>query len=113
MLDKYPRTIAAGTLAVAVMLCTSGANAQPLSHWTLDEAATGAVVDSVGGFNGTNNGATINQPGQFGPAYDFDGANDYVNIGDLAAFDFDYNTPSPCRPGCDATERAHGRSFPK
>ncbi len=83
-----------GAVALAAVLLGSPVLvAQGVSHWALDETSPGPVVDAVGGFNGTNNGATINQPGQFGTAYDFDGTSDYVNIGDLSAFNFDYSTP--------------------
>lgn len=50
-----------------------------VSYWKLDEVAPGSVVDSQGANNGTNNGATINQAGQFGKSYLFDGLNDYVD----------------------------------
>jgi hypothetical protein len=49
-----------------------------LGHWKLDETAAGPVVNEVGA-DGTNNGATINQPGRDGAAYSFDGANDKVD----------------------------------
>jgi PKD repeat protein len=49
-----------------------------VSYWKMDETAAGPVVDCYGSNDGTNNGATINQPGQVGTAYDFDGVGDYV-----------------------------------
>lgn len=82
-----------GIVALFLLVNAWDAQGQAISHWALNEAVAGPVVDSVGGFDGTNSGATINQSGQFGTAYDFDGANDFVNIGNLPAFDFDYNTP--------------------
>ncbi|MHC4202502.1 MAG: LamG domain-containing protein, partial [Planctomycetota bacterium] len=55
-----------------------------LVHYRLDETAAGAVVDSSGNANdGTNNGATINQPGQIDTAYSFDGSNDYIALPNL------------------------------
>ena len=52
-----------------------------VSYWKLDEASAGPVIDSYGSNDGTNHGATINQPGQVDQAYSFDGVNDYVDCG--------------------------------
>jgi len=40
--------------------------------------ASGAVVDSTGNDDGTNNGATTEAAGQIGDAYSFDGTNDVI-----------------------------------
>jgi hypothetical protein len=50
-----------------------------VAYYKLDEAS-GAVIDSVAGNNGTNNGATTGATGKRGAAYILDGVNDYVNI---------------------------------
>jgi len=51
-------------------------------HWKLDETSGSTAFDSVGGgFDGTTTGATINQTGQIGKAYYFDGSGDYVTVG--------------------------------
>ena len=55
------------------------AQAALVGHWQLDETAAGPVVNDIGLVDGTNNGATNNQPGRVGSAYSFDGTNDKVN----------------------------------
>jgi len=78
--------------AVALLVAFTGSAAQAdildglVAHWKLDETAAGPVVNEVG-TNGTNNGATIGQPGEDlggaalgGYAYLFDrSASDYVD----------------------------------
>jgi len=59
-----------------------------VSYWKFDETSAGAVVDSIGNNNGTNDGADINQVGKIERAYDFVRANtdsvsaDGVDLGD-------------------------------
>ena len=50
------------------------------ANWRLDETTVGTVVDSYGGNNGTNNAATVNQPGKINTAYDFNGSTSYVAV---------------------------------
>ena len=50
-----------------------------IAHWELDESTPGPVADSADGFDGTNHGASVNQPGRIGRAYRFDGGADKVN----------------------------------
>lgn len=72
-------------LLVVTSLVTLGApaEAQLLHHWKLDETVAGPVVDSEGGDDGTNVGATINSAGILGPAYDFDASvPEYVQLPD-------------------------------
>jgi hypothetical protein len=52
-----------------------------ISYYKLDET-TGDVIDSHGTNNGINEGATRGATGIINNSYDFDGSNDYVNIGD-------------------------------
>ena len=54
-----------------------------VSHWKLDGNAT----DSAGGNNGTIYGATP-ATGQIDGALEFDGTNDYVNLGNPASLNF-------------------------
>jgi len=58
----------------------SSAGAAATLHYKLDETSAGPVVNSAGSPNGANSGATINQTGQIGRAYGFDGSVvDYVD----------------------------------
>jgi len=50
-----------------------------VSYYKLDETS-GAVIDSVGSNDGTNNGSTQGVTGKINTAYDFDGINDYMDI---------------------------------
>jgi len=54
--------------------CPSGM----ISYWKLDEVSGTTAYDCYGPNDATNNGATINQPGQVGTAYSFNGAGDYI-----------------------------------
>lgn len=50
-----------------------------IAYYKLDEAS-GAVIDSTGTYNGTNNGATPNVAGKINTAYDFeDSESDYIS----------------------------------
>lgn len=71
--------------------CFGGAIAQ----WKMnDDAADAVVADSVGSYTGTfvdENGAAAvtsdhNTVGQINGAFDLDGTNDYITVGDAAAF---------------------------
>lgn len=53
-----------------------------VAYYKLDEAS-GAVIDAVNGYNGTNNGATPNVTGKINTAYDFDGLVDFINLDTL------------------------------
>jgi hypothetical protein len=50
-----------------------------VSYYTLDETSENIAYDSLGVHNGINSGATINQAGKIGTAYDFDGVDDTIN----------------------------------
>lgn len=56
-----------------------------VSYYKLNEAS-GAVIDSLNNYNGTNAGATPNVSGKIGTAYDFDGINDYINVSGAGNF---------------------------
>ena len=67
-------------------LATSASSASdthfnPISYYYLDEASGTTAYDALGNYNGTNNGATVNQAGKVGKAYSFDGTNDRINLG--------------------------------
>ncbi len=55
----------------------------PVHHWPLDEATGSTAVDIAGGSNGVLQNGVTQQPsgGWFGGAYQFDGADDRVDIG--------------------------------
>ncbi len=57
----------------------------PTGHWKLDETSGTVAADSSGlGNDGIyTNGPSLNQPGIYGGAANFDGTNDYVNLGNL------------------------------
>jgi hypothetical protein len=63
-----------------------------VAYYKLDETSGTTATDSLGSYNGTNNGATINQGGKIGKAYDFDGSNDYISsngvFSSLTSFSF-------------------------
>jgi len=56
-----------------------------ISVWELDETAGGTAYDLHGSYDGTNNGAAVNQTGtgNIDPVYYFDGS-DYITISDNA-----------------------------
>jgi hypothetical protein len=58
-----------------------------LAHWPLDETSGQVAADVVGGYDGTLVGGPVWQPdgGRIGGALEFDGVDDYVDIG---AIDF-------------------------
>ena len=70
------------TIPTAGAGCPDDCSAGMVSYWKLDETVAGPVVDCYGSYDGTNNGATINQPGWVEKAYSFDGVDDYVDSGD-------------------------------
>ena len=53
-----------------------------VSYWKFDETSGTIAVDSHGSNDGDIVGAIINQDGQIGRAYSFDGENDYVEVSD-------------------------------
>ena len=81
----------------------------PVAHWKLDETSGTTVLDSAGSYNGTNNGATINPPGQIGTAYSLDGVDDWLECG--AAGDFgltEFTVMAWVMPNDDITENTFG-----
>jgi hypothetical protein len=52
-----------------------------ISHWTLDEGVGSIAYDSAGDNDGTLVGDPVWTSGQIGGALDFDGAGDYVDLG--------------------------------
>jgi hypothetical protein len=79
-------------------LATSASSASnthfnPIAYYYLDEASGTTAYDALGVYNGTNNGATVNQEGKIGKAYSFDGTNDGINLGSSSNFIDSYNEP--------------------
>jgi hypothetical protein len=55
-----------------------------VAYYKLDETSGTTVYDALGNHNGTNNGATINQAGKIGKAYDFERSeSDYISLGNF------------------------------
>ncbi|OHB76192.1 MAG: hypothetical protein A2Z25_22645 [Planctomycetes bacterium RBG_16_55_9] len=69
------------SVVFGLVICVSVAQARLIHHWRLDEnpAAGTVAVDSIGGLNGTIQGAQT-VPGKSGNALSFDGADDVVTI---------------------------------
>ena len=72
-------------LAIGIFIGMSFASAtlndDIISYYKLDET-TGVVVDELGSNEGTNDGATRGVTGKIDNAFEFDGVNDYVDLGD-------------------------------
>lgn len=76
-------------VALAVGVSFAGSIYTPVSHWAFDETSGTTVSDSgTGGYNGTVYGNPVWASGQVGGCLDFDGNGDYVNFGDIDAFEF-------------------------
>jgi len=58
---------------------TEDLNTNLLAYYKLDETSGTNVEDSVNGYNGTNDGATVNQVGKIERAYNFDGNDKIYN----------------------------------
>jgi|GEM_PF-3314545 len=55
-----------------------------IAYYRLNETSGTDVFDVTGNYNGVRYGATMNETGQVGTAYSFDGVDDYIDlIGDL------------------------------
>ena len=63
---------------------------EPIAHWKFDEGSGTVAYDSAG----SNHGALVNGPtwtsGKISDALDFDGVNDYVEVGDPADGSLDF-----------------------
>ena len=59
---------------------------QPISHWKFDETSGTTAYDSAGDNHGTVYGATWTT-GQIDGALNFDGADDYVDVGDKSSLE--------------------------
>lgn len=53
-----------------------------VSFWKFDKNNSTHVIDSFGNNDGTVSGATWNETGKYGGAYDFDGDSDYIQVPD-------------------------------
>lgn len=54
-----------------------------VATWEFDESSGSILYDKHGSNDGTVYGATMGQTGLISNAYEFDGINDYINVGDL------------------------------
>jgi len=59
---------------------TANLNTNLVSYYKLDESS-GSVLDADGSNDGTNYGATPHVTGKINTAYDFDGIDDYIDLG--------------------------------
>lgn len=82
----------ASSMATDVPTCGKDHTQGMVSYWKLDETSETTASDSYDANNGANYGATINQPGQVGTAYSFDGVDDYVDFGSPTDFDLTTGT---------------------
>lgn len=88
-----PRVVLAA-LACLFMFDSSAVKAQDytsnlVSHWRMDETSGTTAADSAGSNNGTltNMAGTEWTPGRVAGALDFDGTDDYVDVGNIALVD--------------------------
>lgn len=81
---KPARLPVALIVATLVGLHSATVGAGLIGHWTLNEPSGTVAFDSAGSNDGATTGALVNQAGQIGAAYRFDG-NDFIDLG--AKFD--------------------------
>jgi subtilisin family serine protease len=60
----------------------------PISHWKFDEGQGDIAYDSAGTNHGTIYGEALWTTGQIDGALEFDGVDDYVDVGDKTSLDF-------------------------
>jgi hypothetical protein len=71
-----------GRLAFSWEYAQQAVSKTPIAYWPLDEAAGTTANDAIGSNLCTNNGATNNQSGRVGKAYDFEESEkDYLDCG--------------------------------
>ena len=69
---------------ITIIVNVAGGSGDLLGHWTLDDGSGGIASDSSSnGNDGTVNGAVWSTNGIVNGALDFDGSNDYVDLGTL------------------------------
>ncbi len=61
-----------------------------IAHWKFDEGGGTVAYDSVGGNDGSLVGGPVWTSGRIGGALDFDGVDDYVDVGDPADDSLDF-----------------------
>ena len=83
---RFVNALFAALLLVAAAAANAEPVAQPLSQWNFDD---GTANDAVGSNNGTLIGnAAIVTDSQHGKVLSLDGGGDYVDFGDINAFEF-------------------------
>jgi len=72
----------------------------PLAYFAFDDDNSDGIVNDLGSGNndgtcafGTTCPTYLSNGGKLGGAYDFDGIDDYIDVGDVSAFDFDGTQP--------------------
>lgn len=65
-----------------------------IAWWKMDETSGSTMNDQSTNYNGTINGATINQTGKIAQSYTLDGVDDYVSVSGnpITAFPFTFKT---------------------
>jgi hypothetical protein len=66
----------------SMLIALNAAQATLVAHYRLDETSGTSVINAIGPPHGVNSSATINQPGQIGKAYDFNGSSNFATIAD-------------------------------
>lgn len=92
----YSRALAAADIAALYNAGSNSLQAQTdtttglMARWKLDETAGTSATDSAGGYTGTLTNFPASpwlNPAKLDGGLTFDGTNDYVNMGDIDAFD--------------------------
>jgi hypothetical protein len=74
-------------MALVVFGCIRTASAELVGYWSFDEGSGGIAKDESGnGNDGTLENGTEWTAGKFGAAVQFDGTDDYVNLGNVDTF---------------------------
>jgi probable HAF family extracellular repeat protein len=84
-MENIATTVCAAGTTTSVTHAESGVVQGLVGHWKLDDESGGTAEDSAGSHDGTITGATWTD-GRLCGALDFDGAGDYVDVGDVLDF---------------------------
>ena len=80
VMEYYTRSSGGNAYCPGDQYNCEGCPAGMAGHWRLDETSGADVLDDAADNDGVNNGATINQAGQMGTAYSFDGSDDSISV---------------------------------
>jgi len=92
---------------------TVNVTVDPIAHWALDETSGATAYDSIGSLNGNIIGASINQPGEIGTSYYFDGSSDHVAVDHDPAIDFSSGEDFSIYAWVNTTSKNYGRILEK